>query len=76
VHLAHSGHPVVGDKLYGPDEACYLEFIQTGWTDALASRLLLPRHALHSAGLELEDPPLAWKVGLPPDLAPFVGHLG
>ena len=49
VHLAHAGHPVVGDKIYGPDEGCYLEFIETGWTPALAARLLLPRHALHSA---------------------------
>ncbi len=32
VHLAHTGHPVVGDKIYGPDEGCYLEFIDTGWT--------------------------------------------
>ena len=32
VHLAHTGHPVVGDKIYGPDEGCYLEFIETGWT--------------------------------------------
>ena len=31
-----TGHPVVGDKIYGPDEGCYLEFIETGWTPALA----------------------------------------
>ena len=49
VHLAHAGHPIVGDKLYGPDEGCYLEFIETGWTPALAARLLLPRHALHAS---------------------------
>ncbi|MCB1078969.1 MAG: RNA pseudouridine synthase, partial [Verrucomicrobiae bacterium] len=34
-HLHHAGFPIVGDKLYGPDEACYLEFIETGWTDTL-----------------------------------------
>jgi len=32
VHLAESGHAVVGDKIYGPDETCYLEFIETGWS--------------------------------------------
>jgi len=69
VHLAHSGHAVVGDKLYGPDAGCYLEFIATGWTAALAARLLLPRHALHSATLALESPALAWHSPLPPDLA-------
>ena len=34
VHLAHAGHPVVGDKIYGPDERCYLDFIETGWSPA------------------------------------------
>jgi 23S rRNA pseudouridine1911/1915/1917 synthase len=72
VHLAHSGHPVVGDKIYGADEGCYLEFIETGWTDSLATRLLLPRHALHSAALILEQPALEWRIGLPGDLAEFV----
>src|SRR6187551_3957785 len=44
VHAASLGHPIVGDKIYGPDEKLYLEFIETGWTPTLAARLLLPRH--------------------------------
>jgi 23S rRNA pseudouridine1911/1915/1917 synthase len=68
VHLSHAGHPVVGDKLYGPDECCYLEFIQTGWTPALAARLLLPRHALHSAALAIPSHGLTWQSPLPQDL--------
>ena len=74
VHLSHAGHPVVGDKLYGPDELCYLEFIATGWTPALAARLLLPRHALHSAALRLPDAGLAWQSPLAPDLAAWAGE--
>ena len=54
VHLHHLGLPIVGDKLYGLDDRCYLEFIETGWTPALAQRLLLPRQALHSTRLELK----------------------
>lgn len=54
VHLAHVGYPVVGDKIYGPDEAWYLRFVEGGWTDEMAAALWLPRHALHSAALELE----------------------
>jgi len=69
VHLAHRGHPVVGDKIYGPDDGCYLEFIETGWTSALAERLLLPRHALHSSGLHLPVLGLGWRSPLPADLA-------
>ena len=73
VHLAHNGYPVVGDKIYGPSPQCYLEFIRTGWTPALAERLLLPRHALHSAelGIEWNGGRLCWTSGLPADLAEF-----
>jgi 23S rRNA pseudouridine1911/1915/1917 synthase len=74
VHLSHCGHPVVGDKLYGPSPDCYLEFIRTGWTPALAERLLLPRHALHSAELALEwnGAHLVWTSGLPADMGDFL----
>lgn len=54
VHLAAVGHPIVGDKIYGPDESCYLRFIEEGWTLDLERVLLLPRHALHSAVLAME----------------------
>jgi 23S rRNA pseudouridine1911/1915/1917 synthase len=68
VHLSHLGLPLVGDKLYGFDERCYLEFIETSWTPALAERLLLPRQALHASRLELEDE-AAWQAPLPQSLA-------
>ncbi|MEY2563084.1 MAG: rRNA synthase [Verrucomicrobiota bacterium] len=70
VHLASLGHPIVGDKIYGPDEKLYLEFIETGWTPSLQSKLLLPRHALHSAALEIEGGE-RWLSSLPGDLAAF-----
>lgn len=71
VHLASLGHPVVGDKIYGPDEQWYLRFIQTGWTAELEKSLLLPRHALHSAYLSAADEP-PWMSDLPADLADWV----
>ena len=55
VHLASLGHPVVGDKIYGPNEQLYLEFIETGWTTKLEGQLLLPRHALHSSKLAIDN---------------------
>ena len=57
VHLASTGHPVVGDKIYGPDEAHYLRFIETGWTPELARALRLDRHALHAFRLTFEGEP-------------------
>jgi 23S rRNA pseudouridine1911/1915/1917 synthase len=71
VHLASIGHPVVGDKIYGPSEECYLEFIRTGWTAALTEKLWLPRHALHSAALGIfyDGVTYRWEDSLPADLA-------
>src|SRR3984893_18576643 len=70
VHLSAIGHPIVGDKIYGPDEQRYLRFIETGWTPDLEQRLLLPRHALPSAKLAIEDE-YEWTSALPVDLAEF-----
>ncbi|PYJ38112.1 MAG: RNA pseudouridine synthase [Verrucomicrobia bacterium] len=70
VHLASIGHPIVGDKIYGPDEQLYLRFIETGWTCELERELLLPRHALHSALLAI-DGESEWTSPLPDDLAQF-----
>jgi 23S rRNA pseudouridine1911/1915/1917 synthase len=70
VHLASTGHAIVGDKIYGPDERLYLEFIKTGWTPNLRRKLLLQRHALHSAKLGTDDG-REWTSALPVDLAEF-----
>lgn len=70
VHLASIGHPIVGDKIYGPDEQLYLRFIETGWTRELERQLLLPRHALHSAKLTI-DGEIEWESTLPADLVRF-----
>jgi len=71
VHLRSLGHPIVGDKIYGPNEQLYLRFIETGWTYELEQKLLLPRHALHSAKLAIENE-RGWTSALPPDFAEFV----
>jgi 23S rRNA pseudouridine1911/1915/1917 synthase len=51
IHLAHLGHPIVGDKLYGGDERCYLDFVEGRLTDEQRATLLLPNHALHAQSL-------------------------
>lgn len=71
VHLAHLGHPILGDKIYGPDETCYLDFIETGWTPDLQRRLHLDRQALHASELRIDTPALtrSWTAPMPPALA-------
>jgi 23S rRNA pseudouridine1911/1915/1917 synthase len=74
VHLSSLGYPVVGDKIYGPDEDCYLEFIETGWTKSLQQKLLLNRHALHSTALHFEFRARDhhYESPLPSDLVAFI----
>ena len=54
IHLAHLGHPVVGDKLYGGDEDLYLALVEDRLTAEQQRRLILPNQALHAAALRLE----------------------
>jgi len=74
VHLASLGFPLVGDKIYGPDENCYLEFIETGWTPKLQEKLLLERHALHATSLRFpyHGHDHLYQSPLPPDLQIFI----
>jgi 23S rRNA pseudouridine1911/1915/1917 synthase len=76
VHLAHAGHSIVGDKIYGPDESCYLDFIVTGWSTSLEARLLLPRQALHASALsfEFDGVDYSFAAALPGDLAKWLGY--
>ncbi|HQZ29469.1 MAG: RNA pseudouridine synthase [Verrucomicrobiales bacterium] len=69
VHAADAGFPIVGDKIYGPDERCYLEFIETGWTEPLEKILLMNRQALHACGLGWRD--YEWTCELPADMREF-----
>lgn len=72
-HAQWLGHSVVGDKIYGPDARLYLDFIDGGWTEALAARLLLPRQALHCAEIDLRPAGLPWVFSAPlaTDLSDF-----
>lgn len=56
VHAEHQKHRIVGDKIYGPDETLYIEFIENGWTDRLAAALPIQRQALHCYRYDFEFP--------------------
>lgn len=72
VHSQHAGHSIVGDKIYGPDEGCYLKFIETGWTPELEETLLLNRQALHASGFGWKED--NWNCPLPEDLQKFLAE--
>jgi 23S rRNA pseudouridine1911/1915/1917 synthase len=74
VHLAHIGHPIVGDKLYGPEGvSVFMEYIDEGMTPSLRLRLGHERHALHAQDLEVAHPrtgaQLTLRAPLPDDMA-------
>ena len=51
IHLAHLGHPIVGDKIYGSDEDAYLALVEDRMTAAQREELILPHHALHAGAV-------------------------
>jgi 23S rRNA pseudouridine1911/1915/1917 synthase len=75
VHLAELGAPIVGDKLYGPDEACFARAADGELTLADHELLELPRHALHASKIALDHPvtrePLGVEAPVPNDLQRF-----
>jgi 23S rRNA pseudouridine1911/1915/1917 synthase len=74
-HLAHAGLPIIGDKIYGPDERIFDRFTRRETTDEDRAALRLPRQALHAWRLSLPHPrtraPVALEAELPPDLRAF-----
>jgi 23S rRNA pseudouridine1911/1915/1917 synthase len=79
VHLASLGAPVVGDKLYGPDDRAFARSADGELTAVDLIRLELPRHALHAARLALAHPitgaALVIDAPLPDDIADFWASL-
>lgn len=72
-HALHIGHHIVADKLYGPDEGLFLDFIEDGWTEQMAKILPINRHALHAYRMvfDLEDGPETYTAPLTQDLVDF-----
>jgi 23S rRNA pseudouridine1911/1915/1917 synthase len=75
IHLAALGCPVVGDKLYGPDERLLARSADGELTDEDHALLELPRHALHAHRYALTHPMTGAALDLvsplPPDLRGF-----
>jgi len=72
VHLAHYGHPIVGDKIYALQGELRDEILREGLTDRVKDALVLDRHALHCAALRfthpMTDEPIQIEAPVPRDL--------
>jgi 23S rRNA pseudouridine1911/1915/1917 synthase len=67
IHLAHVGHPIVGDKIYGADERIYLRLVTGALTASDRAQLILSNHALHAARLEFRWRNRDWKFCAEPN---------
>ena len=78
VHMAHIGHPVVADEVYGLGWERGLGGPTRRWVDELARRTR--RQFLHAAQLVFDHPVtgerMSFSADLPPDLADVAGWAG
>lgn len=75
IHLAHLGHPIVGDKLYGGNEDDYLALVEGRLTTSDRARLILPCHALHARSVGFQWRGRDWDFSCEPEgwFADFIG---
>jgi len=80
VHLAHLGHPLVGDKIYCDEGIAFLRRWDGVMDEGDLARLELPRHALHALDLSFDHPitgeGLALRSPVPADLQRFTEERG
>jgi len=80
LHLAHAGHPLVGDKLYTGDGEAFLRWWDGDYDATDVARLGLHRHALHAWTLTLDHPldghTIRLHAPVPRDLADFARQHG
>ncbi len=79
LHLSHLGCPVVGDKLYGPDERLLARAADDELSAADIALLELPHHALHAHVYRMSHAmtgePLEVIAPMPQDLAEFWANI-
>ena len=67
IHLAHIGHPIVGDKIYGGDEQRYLRFVTKTMTSEDWHALKATHHALHARELAFTWRQRDWRFEADPE---------
>ncbi len=76
VHLAHVGHPLLGDMVYGSSHAASANKLNSAARNSLAS---LSRQALHAETLGFEHPgtgdPMLFRSALPEDMQDLIDNI-
>lgn len=75
VHMAHVGHPIVGDKLYLGGDEIFARSVEGLLTREELDRLGLDHHALHSWRLTFEHPFTGFEMTLEAPLWPTIAKL-
>jgi 23S rRNA pseudouridine1911/1915/1917 synthase len=75
IHLAHIGHAIVGDKLYGGDEHIYMALVQNRLTPEHREKLIFENHALHARSIKFlwREKPVEFSCEPEPWFTKFVG---
>jgi 23S rRNA pseudouridine1911/1915/1917 synthase len=68
IHLAHIGHPIVGEKIYGGDEDLYLALVEDRLTPAQRQRLIFAHQALHARSVRFSRRGVATEFRCEPEL--------
>lgn len=79
VHLDSTGHPIVGDKLYGRTDAEFLEFVhhvKAGGSPVWEGHAETPRHLLHASKIMFKHPEtgetLTFEADMPNDFKNYL----
>lgn len=56
VHLAHAGHALLGDRMYGVPESVFLHYWEHGVDASVVTAAGAPRQALHAARVRFPHP--------------------
>jgi len=80
VHLAHLGHPIVGDKMYCDEGVAFLKWWDGDLDPSVIERLGMPRQALHAWTLACRHPiygePMWLHAKAPADMLAFAAARG
>ncbi len=73
-HLAFSGHPLAGDKIY-INLDIYDRYVRNGWEESMLETVKMSRLALHASGLRVRHPQgghgMEFHSPLPPEFLHF-----